>query len=558
VKTFRLALLGLLLAASGCSAEQTAGSVELTGPSSMAVAGRNLLVAQTTGAQLKALLIDQSEFERAPNPLFALSIPTATFPRAVASWTSADASVVSPYAFALSSAASRLTVISTSDLTRVAELAVPSGTLAVAAIPQTAGAPAQVVLGVAGVAGEEGRLLSLSIPAGATQAAIEALVPSTVASLGSSIPQVIVASPTDASLVAVSDRAAATGGLALVSLTSGTVERFDVGGPVRALAFEQSGERVFGLLDTEACAAEGLSCGGVFSFRIADHQRVSGSAQPPGVLRGIALGGEATLTLSNGGKVTVSPLVVASSTDGSVYLLDGATASAIDGDVSTASVSESYHVEPDASRSDNTNGPSNVTLVDGVTRSETISIIFAGPLPDLQGKTGTVTGGGLDASVDFGALGAAAGDRVVFADAALCPEATVGAVAAGRLELSGLAESCTGEVSFSVMAANDYVVFGSSSGYLGRAQANAPFASPGLSFDMGAGDPRPGAGYFLVIASGFVPFNVPLTNYTMPGAVVFDTRSGYFFVAFEGGDAIARLSPVDLRSGASDGVSLFR
>jgi hypothetical protein len=108
------------------------------------------------------------------------------------------------------------------------------------------------------------------------------------------------------------------------------------------------------------------------------------------------------------------------------------------------------------------------------------------------------------------------------------------------------------------MAANDYVVFGSSSGYLGRAQANAPFASPGLSFDMGAGDPRPGAGYFLVIASGFVPFNVPLTNYTMPGAVVFDTRSGYFFVAFEGGDAIARLSPVDLRSGASDGVSLFR
>ncbi|HCF59016.1 MAG TPA: hypothetical protein DFS52_13620, partial [Myxococcales bacterium] len=450
------ALIGLI--AVGCQSEQKPGAVELQGPNSLAAAGRNLLVALTTDAQLRAIHIDEQAFLRAPNPLFALSVPTASFPRAIAAWTSADGEKTLPFAFVLSSATSEVSVVATGRMALLGTLPVPRTTLAIATLAESAEVDPQLVLAVAPQGGGEASLHVATVPravaadpSGLTAVAFESRI-----ALGDSVPQVLVASPTNRNLLVVGDRHTAQGSLAVVDLGSGSVERYEVGGPVRALAFDRAGERVFGILDSGACASSGSRCGGLFAFGLSSRRlEPSAEAAPldvPGTAIGLAAGAAmvtvtVTTTSAPGEPATTEkrplsfdPLVLVSSTDGRIYLFDGDKLRMLDANPAGPSWSVT-HSSPDGTTTEDANGPSNIALAEGAVRSEVVRVTYEGAL--LRDREGIVAGSVLKSGSRFEAAGVQAGDRVSFADPALCPEAEVAVVTADQLELTGVEASCT-------------------------------------------------------------------------------------------------------------------
>ncbi|MGI5860670.1 MAG: hypothetical protein ACOX6T_01285 [Myxococcales bacterium] len=565
------ALVGLV--AAGCRSEQNLGAVELQGPNSLAVAGRNLLVAMSTDAQLRAIQIDEQAFVRAPNPLFALSVPTASFPQAVAAWTSADSQKTIPFAFALSSATSQVSVVSTSSMALLGTVLVPRTTLAIAALAESADDDPRLALAVAPQDGGEGALHVATFPraladdlSGFASVAFEERI-----ALGDSVPQALVASPTDPNLLVVGDRRTTQGALAVVDLGAGSVERYDVGGPVRALAFDQVGGRVFGILDSAACAASGSRCGGLFAFGMASRRlEPSADAAPlgvPGTAIGLAVGPATVQTLVATNEAPGEPaktekkpldlerLVLVSSTDGNVYPFDGDRLRMLDANPFGPSV-EVTHAAPDGTATADENGPRNIELAEGAVRSEVVRVTYEGAL--LRDREGTVAGSVLQSGPSFEAAGVRAGDRVSFADPATCPEAEVAAVAADQLELSGVGASCAGAVSFTVRPVEEYVVAGGDSGYLGRVRASERFAyqgayfhrpddydaaKPAITFEMGSGDPRRDASYLLDIKAGVSASYVTLTGLSFPGAIAYDSKTKRFFVAHLGGNAVVQLDP---------------
>jgi hypothetical protein len=150
--------------------------------------------------------------------------------------------------------------------------------------------------------------------------------------LGASRPQVLVVSPTNTDLVFVGDGLEGVGGLAICTLSTGSVERFDVGGPVSALSVDPSGTFVYGVLDSQACTGSS-PCAGVFGFDVSSRALLqTAPLQIPGGPRGIAAGVETTLLSPS---ITVDPLVLVSSLDGSIYLVNGATMELIQTSTST-------------------------------------------------------------------------------------------------------------------------------------------------------------------------------------------------------------------------------
>jgi hypothetical protein len=549
-----------------------------------------MVVANLERDELRALALsrDESLFVRAPNPLFPLAVPTARWPRAVASFTTPDGSRGAGLLFALSTAASQVSVVATDSLAFLGSFTVPDTALALAVVPHGGAEPISLV--VASAQADAGALYVISVSEQATRdpSLLAAARPTFKANLGRSRPQALAISPSDPALAVVGDRQTGAdglgrqGGLALVSLATGSVQRFDVGGPVSALAIDGRGETVFGVIDSEACETD-RPCGGVFAFSLAGRElRPDKSASPmpiPGVARGIAAGGAASVTLSSDVEaIDVAPLVVVSSTNGSLYLLDGGLAGIIDSDPERARTEDTYHLEPDGTRSENANGPTGVQVAEGAARTERVTVTFEGVLPSLKGRKGAVKGLAIEADLDFGALGVRRGDLLVLEDApSACKskEATVGVVDRGLLGLSGFDPGCLpSTVRFTIRAAGHYVVAGAQTGLMGRALANTSFefkgryfhrakdfdpAVPALRFKLGPGDPRRDARFVLEVRSGVAPFAVPVDAVSMPTALAFDPVRGLFYSAYLGGNGLVELKPSALRHGRGDlGVSVFR
>lgn len=335
-----LALLALL---TSCSQEAAPSAARIPGPNSLAVTGRLLLIANTETDELRALDLSGTsrKFVRAPNPLFPLGIPTGPIPRALGAWTSSDG-VAPPFSFALSTTSSQVTVVSNATLASLGTFTVPDTALALAVTQPTAGADERLIIAVRRPGTEgPGALYGASFPATlqSDPGSIANVATTAAVSLGDSIPQVLVASPARAEIVAVGDRLdgadglGRVGGLAVVNLAAGTVVRLEVGGPVAALAFNRSGDRLFGLLDTDACGSARV-CNGLFAVDVSDPAapRSLGLAEVPGTGLSLAVGGQATLVLADGVSTsTVEPLVMVGSSDGSFYAYDGAALAPVGG-----------------------------------------------------------------------------------------------------------------------------------------------------------------------------------------------------------------------------------
>lgn len=593
-----------------CSGTTTPALTQLGGPNSVVLADRHMWVATTTGADVRTFSLDGSRvFERAPNPLWALAVPTAPYPRSLAAFTSFTGlgtatvtSVAAPLAFALSTATSQVSVLSVGQMAWLGDLALDGAVPLSAAVtpwapspsddPSVPDPPVQLVLGV--TAGSHGEVWMLSL------SQTEALLPDTYQRLvgpaqatpidlgDGSIPQALVASPSSSGLVAVGDRNPTGGALALVDLASGTVDRIDVGGPILALAFTSDGQTLFGVLDSSACAAA-TPCGGLFAVDLS-HIAAPVLLTPtpvvipgmlPGTLRGLAVGGAATITRDTGDPltVTVNPLVVVSSSDGNCYLVDGTTRTVITNTVTGApAVLQSYHLDPTGQRTLDSLGPATLVLDPAVAVDERITITYQGFIDELEGLTGTITDGtltvtGTSGTFDFGRLtGAQAqdrlvlpGDLVVFGTPGPCAGQTVAVVSvpsATSLSLADVPPLCQGAETFSVrVGGSAYAVTGSTYRAMGRVLAGQSFsfsqeigaADAGavavVQFNMGSGDPRRDAQYVIVLGAPEEPFKVLLATLGLPGAIAFDPKSGFFYVAFDGGNALVELRPEELRSG---------
>lgn len=541
----RLAALSLCLSALACNQPTTTSAVSIPGPNSLGVAGRTLLVASTANDELRALDLSQDprSFVRAPNPLFPLSIPTAPFPRAVAAYAAADGTTL-PFAFALSTAGGQVNVVSTATLATLGAVVVPDVSMAIAVTRPEDGQDERLVLAVS--QGENGSLwtsrFKSAIQSDPTLLSTDANVqPSMAVLLGTSTPQVVAASPADPDIVAVGDRLTGpdglgrTGGLAVCNLRTGTVVRLDVGGPVMALSFDLAGGRLFGLLDAEGCGSE-RPCNGMFRVDMTDPAapKLSGGVDVPSTGRGLAVGGAIVVTMPAGDSVTVDPLVVASATDGALYAFDGSRMVPVSNAVTEARsrVLAFKRTLPDGTVEadpraiadgptvfDSSTGALVAWLDPTAERNETVTFTWEGLL--MSGTDGSVAGTALLApSYDFGSLGVQPGDQVVFGEGSVgsCQrdgdgevKATVVAVSPGRLELSGATTACvsTEAVLFGVRAPGVYAVFGTLSGFAGRAEPGTTFGGAGMSLAVPA-SPLPARGtkysVWLASSSGVLAF----------------------------------------------------
>jgi hypothetical protein len=519
-------VLTALLWTLGCSDDSTGARAEFGGPHSLAFSGQSLFVAATTDSRLRVIDLSARKVVRAPNPIFPLAVPTVALPQVVASYRSPDATVSSPFAFALSTVEPRISVLSASRHLLMGELTAPALPLSMDVRALAAESDDTVVYVTAMVDGA-GALFSLSVPADLAEASIDpslvALTPETEIDIAASIPHLVVASPTDPARLAIVNRALGTdAGVLLVDMETKHVTPIDVGGPVASLAFDTTGARLFGLIDSDTCllsapsttndgepddgaddadgaddeatdpapdgsaraitpgsqgpqAGLGLgACTGLFAIDVERAALVEGSPlRVPGLLRGVAVGGAVTLTVPGDTKREIDPLVLVTSIEGALYPVDGATLTLIDAQNSEASVSVA-HVEPNGKSTFSETAPSDITITEGRVTTETVSILYEGLLPDLTKRQGQLEADGLtSAGTNFAALGVEPGDRLDLVDITKdddpCAAFTITAVDVGKLSIAaGVGAECQGLVSYGVRASEVYVVSGKHTGLMGR------------------------------------------------------------------------------------------
>jgi hypothetical protein len=534
------AALAVLLLSAACTSTTTSAVAKLANPTAVAQVGRSMLVLDVDRAQARALaLTSPPTITRAPNPIYALAIPSAPYPNAIAAYTpyvppseSNDSPTTKdplPFAFILSTSSSQVTVVKSSNLARLGEFQVPDTTLAIAVQPcadpaNCSNEPTNLVLAVSEPTGGAA-LYSTSLPTDLQPADVGQIKPTRIAvDLGpKSQPQALAFSPSDRNLLAVGDLnkgddgLGRTGSLAIVALspdrTSGTITRYAVGGPLQELSIDPTGTRLFGLIDSAACGGA-AGCFGVIGFQLRASDKTPGApalSQVPfpgaaplpvpanaseGAARGIAAS-PIDLTLSvtpaSGTATDISGLVMVSLANGAVALIDGAKMAPVG-----VNVVLTRHVDSagkDAAL--DAGAPTDLRGTPGATRTETVTIANGGTLPSLSQRSGTLesSAGTLTASgVDFPGLGVQVGDRVRFVSG--CSSGASGSVAAvanGALTLASLGGcSAAGpvEVTFDVTAPppgdnaeqDVYVVAGSVSGLMGRVHPGETFTFAGTGF----------------------------------------------------------------------------
>ncbi len=351
----RALLLSSLLLLAACESVPALPAVALDGPSNLAIAGSYLFIANGGGARLGVVELGgkSPRYVKAPNPLEALELPTSPLPTAVA----APAGEAQPLLLcSLSTVSRELALHSIPRLVTLGKLAFADVMpLAIALAPASEGART-LYLGVELEGG--GALMSLTLPDSlesspeelAALAPTELIAPEALFSLR---PQVLALSPIDPTLLAVGGRGAGDGegALLLVDLAGPQVERFDIGGPIRALSFDRAGTRIFALLDDEACLT--TACNGLVVFDLATRvlaPELGGAPIAiPGLPRALAVAGAASVILTDGSRREVEELVVVGSSNGLLYLLDGRTLEpGLEGELATSYVWDELYSMPSA------------------------------------------------------------------------------------------------------------------------------------------------------------------------------------------------------------------
>lgn len=603
-----LALLALSLGA--CSDDSTGARAEFGRPRALTFSGRGMFAAATTNPRLRVLNLDTHKVVRAPNPIFSLSVPTISLPQTIASYRSPDGAISSPFVVAMATDDPRLSIISATRRLLIGQMPLPGIPLALemAALPEEG---ADSVIYIALRIGDETVLTSLTLPAALSAGAIDAsqleLLRASDIDISGIIPKTMLASPTDPDLLAIAGRGSDGSGILLVNTAEKTVTGIPTGVPISSMAFDPTGKRLFAVIDSLTCTAadvpaakspaekasstvvtpgsegqragDGLGgCSGILAIDVETGTLVKD--QPlnvPGILRGVAAGGSAELKLPDGTKRTIEPLVMAVSTEGALYPVDGEALSLIKA-TKNAFKYVLKHVDKNGREAFNETSPEDIAVNPMRAKSETVSILYEGKLPQLKDKNAILSESGLvSAGTDFASLGAEVGDRVELENAKKgCGPFTVSSVSTGLLGLEGVPSSCAGQVSYVVRAAGTYLVTGAKSGLMGRVQEGQKFVfegpepfdygeevsgEPALSFTMNGIDHDTGCGWTIKIDTDIAPYAVPLSALIMPESIVCDWPSGDFYVAYQGGNAILRVVPRKLEHNSvstSNGLTMFR
>lgn len=609
--TAALPLALTLLSLGACSDDSTGARAEFGRPRALAFSGRGMFAAATTNPRLRVLNLDTHKVVRAPNPIFSLSIPTISLPQAIASYRSPDGSFSSPFVVSMTTDDPRLAIISAPRRLLIGYMPLPGIPLAMdmAALPEDG---ADSVVHIALRIGSETVLTSLTLPSELAAGAIDVtkleLVREADIDISGMIPKSMLASPTDPNLLAIAGLSGDGNGILLINTAEKTVTGIATSVPVSSMSFDPTGKRLFAVIDSLTCTAAGTKAQAVTQPRTKASSTVTPGSEGqhagdglegctgllavdvetgtllrdkplkiPGILRGVAAGGSAELELPDGSKRTVEPLLLAASTEGALYPVDGDSLSLIKA-TKDAFKYVLKHVDQKGRESFSETAPEDIAINPMRAMSETVSILYEGKLPQLKDRNGILTAGGLmSAGTDFAALGAVAGDRVEISSAKKgCESFTVTSVSVGQLGLEDVPQSCEGQVTYVVRAAGTYLVTGSKSGLMGRVEEGQNFvfegaepfdygeevsSDPALAFTMNGIDHDTGCGWTIKITTDIAPYGIPLSALIMPESIVCDWTSGDFYVAYQGGNAILRVVPRKLEHGSvstSDGLTMFR
>ena len=390
-------------------------------------------------------------------------------------------------------------------------------------------------------------------------------------------------------------------------------------GPVRALSTQgrftltpasgkaidfAPGERVFAILDEEKCGSP--DCGGVVAvdtrtatadgFAAAIDSTgnpmlplqigsglFTGLVTVPGGVLLIPGDSDPTGVIASGTSGTkVFPLLgIAASSNGGLLFFDALQLRHIDLDLAPASV-DSYSMTDatgaaqtwvDGPQVLNGDGTGAVVVADGAWRSQSIGVVWEGPVPGLQSlATSAADGKVLQVPADLQGR-VLVGDIVGLGSAdGPCGEATIATVGQGTAEFDQVPAGCDGRTLYSLRAgpAAPYVVTAVVLGYLGRGApggvlerhdpanyfARQPGYSPTaatlrLAFVPATPNVTRDTLWTLNVEGHYAPF-VSLIDYTVtnclqrmtvPGTPVYDQVRDLLFVTFPSANAVAEVKP---------------
>lgn len=651
----RVRVLGALLGSAltmACTQTTEPQTARLLGTHAMALVDRYLFIASTDRDELRVLDMAPPgavgrRFVRAPNPIEVLSVPVLARPTLVTAeqWYRADgARETGHYVFVSREGAREFSVVdatrptgeaaaeaSARDL-RFRELRRVALSGPLTALAATRPEAAQTVLYVAVYDGSAGALLAVELPsAAAALAALDddalqrrfrrvaevrgepivavAPVPGLAGRRAEGAP--FCAGTEICLALATRARQGQSGRALLLEPSSARTVPLRFPGPVRGLAsagrFEvlesvaprsvAAGERIFGVLDEEACGSP--SCGGVVAVDTLE-------AGPEGFALALDFVGTPMLPLRAGaGLVTglhlepsgrlrlpssmnVDPqtgaaaegvrqlplLGVTSSSSGELHFFDGARLKVLDTDLAPAAVASSKLIDASGVEREWLDGPvrGEVRVLDGAWQSQWVVGVWEGAIPGLvdlplQSPRALRT----DASSGATAR-CAVGDVVVLStESGVCGEATVVATTAETVEFDGPPRGCEGATRGTVRATGGapLVVVAESLGYLGRVapgselvvrRTDAAFAhlpgfdpaAPLLRLPVGAaGGAARDWSWRMYVDAHFSPYVAALStdplygpcaaSAVLPSTLAYDSVRHLLFVAYPSANLVAEL-----------------
>ena len=619
-------LVSALLVLTACSSVTSAPPAELAGTFDLALVKDLLFITSADKSELRVLDLseDPKDFVRAPNPLEALSIPVIDRPVELARDVHYENGqpVGGPYVYARGDGSSEISVVGAdrASLKEVLRLLAPAAVTSIAAVGPQPGQTGSTLY-YATWDGVQGTLWKVALPApdqlkGFTPS------PSAVVSTPSEAMRALLPMPDGASIAIATREAGGTQGRTeLLDLTSLSTKTLSFPGPVRMLRTNAqepnlaAGARIYGVLDEDAICnpdptrpPQLAHCNGILAVDTATgtvSKDLTGNTMVPltfgrGRIQGFTLQSKGTLVDPRAGVLELNlEGVVTTSGDtntygGSIYFFDGDGLRQIDVNDSGPAVTSQSFVDSTGATVSDTNGPSGISLADGATPSETISVAYDAALPDLNGLPTSDADG-----QQFLAPGAPflqeaqVGDLIqiemgssvcstLLTASALVKDASGNVI--GLSTTDPIPAECTARTSFTVFALGNapWVVQGTLSGFMGRTAPSTSFVFAGqyffhprsfspaaaqLRFVMGPGpaDVKPGDRYLITTTSNYASLFFTLDptvfgGWYLPGTVVYyqvpSQSIDRLFIAYPSIQGVLEASPSGISPLAANASNL--
>jgi hypothetical protein len=628
----KLSLLAAALTVVACSQRTAAPPARISGTYDLALVGDLLFVTSSDNSELRVLDLVTSanqpnrDFVRAPNPLEPLSIPVVDRPVGLArdlryeplDGKDGALEVSGPYVYVISAGTSAISIVggAREHLVELARLPTDEPVTAIAGRGPAGGiGPSKLYF--ATYDGVRSRVFETEVMSPAeldttcglgldgAQCRVQKIQAKTkaVSDTAGEVVDALLTVP-DGLVVAVRSSSGKSGRTLwlntkdLPSKIETKVLAFP--GPVRqmtthaAIGEVKAGDRIFGVLDEEACLTDG-ACGGIIAVDVSTGAIAKdgsgqemlpirlGDALPRGL--SVSVGGQVGI---NGTTTTLGLLGIATASTGEIFFFDAFTLRHIDviGELGGASGPGRFRRQATETETpnDGTFGPTNVRAADGAALNESILVIYQGEIPGLA-RLPTNKDDQLRFPVPATMLSRARlGDKILIDANAAC-EATVTSIAADALLVAEVPAACAAARSlFTVRAggAEPYVVGGTVTGYMGRTRDSTPACpsgtsscgftytgsyynhpagyTPGVptfSFDMGpaAPDIKRDDRYILDTQSNFENYSATIdaqvgTIYHLPGSVTFDFLSQRAYIAYPSANGILEIAPAAMTHAA--------